>query len=129
MTDQDGARSAEHRRTEGRPMTDEMRKALEADGEKLRQMTGEDHGPFAEHALESEAVEAAKRIERERYVGSQFVSDARTAIPSLIAEIERLRATLREILEMQMGRGDGVAGDYIEEVRETARAALPEEPA
>ena len=26
-------------------MTEEMRKALEADGEKLRQMTGEDHGP------------------------------------------------------------------------------------
>lgn len=26
-------------------MNDEMRKALEADGEKLRQMTGQDHGP------------------------------------------------------------------------------------
>jgi hypothetical protein len=25
---------------------DDMMKALEADGEKLRQMTGEDHGPF-----------------------------------------------------------------------------------
>lgn len=28
-------------------MDDEMMKALEADGEKLRQLTGEDHGPFA----------------------------------------------------------------------------------
>jgi hypothetical protein len=27
-------------------MGDEMRKALEADGEKLRQLTGEDHGPW-----------------------------------------------------------------------------------
>jgi DnaJ-class molecular chaperone len=27
-------------------MTDEMMKALEADGEKLRQLTGQDHGPF-----------------------------------------------------------------------------------
>lgn len=26
-------------------MDEEMRKALEADGEKLRQLTGEDHGP------------------------------------------------------------------------------------
>ncbi len=26
-------------------MNDEMMKALEADGEKLRQLTGEDHGP------------------------------------------------------------------------------------
>ena len=26
--------------------TKEMQKALEDDGEKLRQMTGEDHGPF-----------------------------------------------------------------------------------
>jgi len=25
---------------------DEMMRALEADGEKLRQLTGEDHGPF-----------------------------------------------------------------------------------
>lgn len=28
-------------------MRREMMKALEADGEKLRQLTGEDHGPFA----------------------------------------------------------------------------------
>ena len=28
-------------------MDKEMQKALEADGEKLRAMTGEDHGPFA----------------------------------------------------------------------------------
>ncbi len=27
-------------------MGNEMKKALEADGEKLRQMTGEDHGPW-----------------------------------------------------------------------------------
>jgi hypothetical protein len=27
-------------------MSDEMRRALEADGEKLRQLTGRDHGPF-----------------------------------------------------------------------------------
>ena len=27
-------------------MTDEMEKALRADGEKLKQLTGEDHGPF-----------------------------------------------------------------------------------
>ena len=27
-------------------MDDKMRKALEADGEKLRQLTGEDHGPY-----------------------------------------------------------------------------------
>ena len=27
-------------------MTEEMKKALEADGEKLRQLTGEDHGPW-----------------------------------------------------------------------------------
>jgi hypothetical protein len=27
-------------------MDREMMKALEADGEKLRQLTGEDHGPF-----------------------------------------------------------------------------------
>lgn len=26
--------------------TKEMRRALEADGEKLRQLTGEDHGPY-----------------------------------------------------------------------------------
>jgi hypothetical protein len=31
---------------EDHPMDDEMTKALEADGEKLRQLTGEDHGPF-----------------------------------------------------------------------------------
>lgn len=29
-------------------MSDEMRKALEADGEKLRQLTGEDHGPWSD---------------------------------------------------------------------------------
>jgi len=28
-------------------MDKEMQKALEADGEKLRQLTGEDHGPFS----------------------------------------------------------------------------------
>lgn len=27
-------------------MNDEMMRALEVDGEKLRQLTGEDHGPF-----------------------------------------------------------------------------------
>lgn len=27
-------------------MSDEMKRALEADGDKLRQLTGEDHGPF-----------------------------------------------------------------------------------
>lgn len=30
----------------GQDMDREMMKALEADGEKLRQLTGEDHGPF-----------------------------------------------------------------------------------
>lgn len=29
--------------------TKEMQRALEADGEKLRQLTGEDHGPHFEH--------------------------------------------------------------------------------
>jgi len=33
---------------------EEMRKALEADGEKLRQLTGKDHGPFQERDYASE---------------------------------------------------------------------------
>lgn len=32
-------------------MNAQMMKALEADGEKLRQLTGEDHGPFDDDAL------------------------------------------------------------------------------
>lgn len=31
------------------------------------------------------AVEAARRIERERYIGGQFVSDARTVARALLA--------------------------------------------
>ena len=32
-------------------MDKEMMKALEADGEKLRKLTGEDHGPFCSECL------------------------------------------------------------------------------
>ena len=32
-------------------MTKEMQRALEADGEKLRQLTGDDHGPFCPECL------------------------------------------------------------------------------
>jgi hypothetical protein len=32
-------------------MDDEMRRALEADGEKLRQLTGKEHGPFCPRCL------------------------------------------------------------------------------
>lgn len=41
-------------------LNSEMMRALEADGEKLRRMTGEDHGPFFPDALEdfAPAVEA-----------------------------------------------------------------------
>lgn len=60
-------------------LDDEMQSALEADGEKLRQLTGEDHGPFElpefsvwqflidgtqekvrDHVTAREAVEAAR---------------------------------------------------------------------
>jgi len=35
-----------------------------------------------------------------------------------------LRAALQEILYLQMGKGDGVVGDYISDIREIAHAAL-----
>jgi hypothetical protein len=48
---------------------DEMMKALEADGEKLRQLTGEDHGPFDEplgkYPYRAGALEATLRKARE----------------------------------------------------------------
>lgn len=40
-------------------MNAEMMRALEADGDKLRQLTGEDHGPW-DHALSS--AEMAQRM-------------------------------------------------------------------
>ncbi len=39
-------------------------------------------------------------------------------------EIERLHAALREIAELEMGRGDGVVGDYIGEINDIVTAAL-----
>ncbi len=46
---------------------------------------------------------------------------------SYLSQTERVKAleeALRGILDMKMGRGDGVVGDYIEDIHETARAAL-----
>ncbi len=38
--------------------------------------------------------------------------------------VEALLAALKEILDMEMGRGDGVVGDYIEDIQATAQAAI-----
>lgn len=37
----------------------EMQRALEADGEKLRQLTGEDHGPFCPSCLGLGCIEGS----------------------------------------------------------------------
>lgn len=66
----------------------------------------------------AEAQEAARRIERERYVGSEFVCDARTVARALLAqsaEVERLR----EALEQMRKERDGER-----EAREHTSAAL-----
>ena len=43
--------------------TKEMQKALEADGEKLRQLTGEDHGPIFIEGWMTEVAEAGWRTD------------------------------------------------------------------
>ena len=58
-------------------MDKEMQKALEADGEKLRQLTGEDHGPWCVVCLgtgvyESEDVKTGQHIEFECYACDGF---------------------------------------------------------
>lgn len=43
--------------------TKEMQKALEADGEKLRQLTGEDHGPIFIDGWFTDMVEDGWRVD------------------------------------------------------------------
>lgn len=71
-------------------------------------------------------------VDRLRQVAG-FRSDGDAHIMGLAAaEIRRLRSApagkmaeaLREIADLKMGRGDGVVGDYIEDVQDTATAAL-----
>lgn len=62
--------------------TPEMRRALEADGEKLRQLTGEDHGP---HFI-PEPVRSAEQITFER-AESLTKELQRSALGFLSAEI------------------------------------------
>jgi hypothetical protein len=40
--------------------------------------------------------------------------------------VEIMRKALEAIRDLEMGRGDGVVGDYIEDVRELASSALKE---
>ena len=46
-------------------LTKEMRKALEADGEKLRQQTGKDHGPIFIEGWLTDMAEAGWRTDPE----------------------------------------------------------------
>jgi len=74
--------------------TKEMQKALEADGEKLRQLTGEDHGPFATRmaidAIRDEAFEQCATLLRTRALqrDDQDIANALTRIADEIDEFK-----------------------------------------
>lgn len=41
-------------------------------------------------------------------------------------KFDRMEKALKEIIELEMGQGDGVVGDYIDDIKRIVRAAIPE---
>ncbi len=83
---------------EGMMVTREMQKALEADGEKLRQLTGQEHGPFFEVA--------------DQIAGEGMIIRASRAREGAI-EVARLRILLRQI----NARAKAMPGDDLKELQ------------
>lgn len=54
-------------------MNREMQRALEADGEKLRQLTGEDHGPYFDGASDLPPLPAEKWTPEQRGRALHFI--------------------------------------------------------
>jgi len=69
-------------------------------------------------------------VERLKDSADQHPLDAPMALFTEAAiEIARLRGELRKIRDLEMGRGDGAMGDYVEDIHQIASAALPPEGA
>jgi len=85
---------------------DEMMKALEADGEYLRQMTGGDHGPYflgVDHRtmneeLEAKLAECEARLEKAMEALGRIADDCEADYPPSHGAIKHdARTTLAEI--------------------------------
>jgi hypothetical protein len=74
-------------------------------------------------SISQEELEELKDLTR-RPAYEDTIDVLAKSVPSLIAEIERLRDALAEIDGLEMGRGDGAVGDYVEDVHALARSAL-----
>ena len=78
--------------------TKEMQKALKADGEKLRQLTGEDHGPIFLEGRMTDMDDVSKNIYRARgHLDAASKLDMRA---NEIVKSGRYKAVARELRRM-----------------------------
>jgi hypothetical protein len=106
-------------------MTDDMQKALEADGEKLRQLTGEDHGPFHDlprHTTDwqfqrgEDTVDVLIHYDIEPYVPAIVSGPADNWSPAeggCVTDLVAFKAGTQEMVELTVLEREEVA-DWIE---------------
>lgn len=109
-------------------MTDfdiEMQKALEADGEKLRQLTGEDHGPWKDlprHSTDwqfqrgEDTLEVIIHYDIEPYVPARTYGPPEDCYPAeggCVTDLVALKAGTSEIIDLTADEREEVA-DWIE---------------